>query len=1555
MYKHILKHIKKSVKNNIDLQKNNSNFLHSFQKPHILMSAENPYYHQELKLSHDDVRNMLHEKGYDFSEIQGHYGKPERSFMIHNPPESSLPHFNELARKLGQDSIIHSTGNHHEMHYLNGENTGKYIKGQGTEIHHNQPEDFYSTDASGKHFSHNFDFGTLHDQSNIIKNNKIPKVAGELEDQRVVDPSIIKNEKKPHMLDVQTPNTTLIHFSNRAGLKTIDPNHMGARGIGSESKRGVPENKISFFYLEGTKPESIVTSGAQSKYTTTLGDKKVYDIGSDPDNILSYLKQKADARPTNPGMVTRDEYHEAIRNKGYHGIYNSSLDDTMKNAIGMFHPMNVESEHPIHPNDTEVASAQDFHKVNKNELLMKAPYIGDEDSSNRIGRVETFASSPTKTTAQKYGTHLATNQLKNGLYHHVFDNRGEINHNLSTSADPSNESAGVANMSGERVNGGFQVGFSNVRPDKDNEGWFKHRGKGYGKQLYLSALAHHGKMYSDTILTDRSNGVWEKLPELSEGHVQVKLSPTTRVRYNDAGEMTPESATWHEATANQDALRNHIFMPEKSGKLAASESINNNLNKAASVQGAQKPMSPQEPLAPTRNQLQPQSSNITPEVASDEQQPKPEKNPKVDGIPTGAKPSAIKKDENKKNKSKRGLFNAVVNSIKNKNKQEIIHKHDDLKKAYIHNGLVSNPAPQVKLNPEHGKTIANAYEQMKHDPQHPQVKSAYNSLINETKQQYQKLLDQGYKFSKINPGQANPYTNSDVMHQDIGNNKHLHYFPTDSGFGSTDETHKDHPMLQPTEFKDPEGKPMLANDVFRQVHDINGHHMGGKTKFGPTGEHQAYLNHKKMYSPEAQKALATETMGQNSWVTAGPHAEHNKKNPGQTVFAEQKAGLMPEHIVNGDWHNPMTKSEVNSLTSHVLPNEETNTLMNRFEDKYFLPAANLQKLIVSIKSKLTDGDTDTSVRNNHNMTIYLDNRDLDSFRDNLEGIKPRFKVRIRRYNPNGEGWENVAYIELKIKEEDGFTNKVRIRIPAKLIDSVAKGMEIKLNQLLLDTNRDISKQELWKRVTAINSVISKYGFKKQVVVEYNRRAYSSNKIRITIDDSLKYHSCASIESDLLDSITNSKKWKGIKKPTNNLHHNDLLILEVKHGSKIPDAIVKLLKQLNAEPVSFSKYCAAIVTYVKTKGNTSGLIQRQKLNMEVSEITEILRSEVASEVIEIIKNENLMKGSLQRKMPFNPLSQSARQTQREQREWTENEDMDVRENVSKIGGNPRLRALNKLAAKTHVRKHPETGERLFLMHRGMGENEYKHRHKDGATNYPKGERTSWSHDRAVAAGFGTGFVESTAPGSDVSAANVSAWIPESALVHNPNQFNAPSEKAIADKKRYPDSKNADRSLPEKLEGEWIVQHDQPFQHAHPKFLDQSNKDERIRPTLDDRQFGVKKQIAGRTDVPATDKKTLMNTQINYREKMGAQNKPQPTTPKKAKKTVIKTEVVCPEQLEPDLQKPFRSEDQRKFAYANSSKFGGKEGIAEWESETPAKLPKKKKSGDLKKYRKKYGLK
>ena len=58
-----------------------------------------------------------------------------------------------------------------------------------------------------------------------------------------------------------------------------------------------------------------------------------------------------------------------------------------------------------------------------------------------------------------------------------------------------------------------------------------------------------------------------------------------------------------------------------------------------------------------------------------------------------------------------------------------------------------------------------------------------------------------------------------------------------------------------------------------------------------------------MFSPLANKALFTETAGQNNWVNwSQSHGEKNRKDPKNTTFAEQKAGLMPDNIINKDWH-----------------------------------------------------------------------------------------------------------------------------------------------------------------------------------------------------------------------------------------------------------------------------------------------------------------------------------------------------------------------------------------------------------------------------------------------------------------------------------------------------------------------------------------------------------------------------------------------------------------------------------------------------------------------------
>lgn len=205
-------------------------------------------------------------------------------------------------------------------------------------------------------------------------------------------------------------------------------------------------------------------------------------------------------------------------------------------------------------------------------------------------------------------------------------------------------------------------------------------------------------------------------------------------------------------------------------------------------------------------------------------------------------------------------------------------------------GPISHSAPEAKVKVDRAKKIAQAFEDMKHDPNNPEVKAAYDALIKETADQYQMLRDSGLKVTKITPEMGNPYKTSADMIKDVTENNHLYYFPTESGFGTEVNQFADHPLLQKIKVGDEE---MPANDLFRIVHDYFGHAKEG-AKFGARGEENAWREHMKMFSPQARKAMTSETRGQNSWVNFGPHGEANRANPANTKYADQKAGLLPD-------------------------------------------------------------------------------------------------------------------------------------------------------------------------------------------------------------------------------------------------------------------------------------------------------------------------------------------------------------------------------------------------------------------------------------------------------------------------------------------------------------------------------------------------------------------------------------------------------------------------------------------------------------------------------------
>jgi hypothetical protein len=169
--------------------------------------------------------------------------------------------------------------------------------------------------------------------------------------------------------------------------------------------------------------------------------------------------------------------------------------------------------------------------------------------------------------------------------------------------------------------------------------------------------------------------------------------------------------------------------------------------------------------------------------------------------------------------------------------------------------------------------------------------------------------------------------------------------------GETAASVMKHPLLQPTG-RTIDGRKMLANDEFRIVHDYFGHVKEG-VGFRADGEFNAYRIHKPMYSALAQKALATETLGQNAYVNYGPNGAKNRTaSAEETEYAPQKAGLLPDHVIKSadvpamEWAAAYAKKTANKVASTP---EEVQQHLTEQEQKQMLRGGATKRIMAAFK------------------------------------------------------------------------------------------------------------------------------------------------------------------------------------------------------------------------------------------------------------------------------------------------------------------------------------------------------------------------------------------------------------------------------------------------------------------------------------------------------------------------------------------------------------------------------------------------------------------------------
>ena len=163
----------------------------------------------------------------------------------------------------------------------------------------------------------------------------------------------------------------------------------------------------------------------------------------------------------------------------------------------------------------------------------------------------------------------------------------------------------------------------------------------------------------------------------------------------------------------------------------------------------------------------------------------------------------------------------------------------------------------------------------------PEAEASYKDLIDEIGRQYEALTAAGLK-AKAWKGEGEPYgdppgstkPNSDKMREEVAKTGEFSFFMTDKGFGTGAAT-PDHPMLRETKYKTADGEPMIANDLFRVVHDMVAHVRGGYS-FSANGEYNGMLTHASTLPESAWPALFAETFGQNAvYEKTGNYAPQN--------------------------------------------------------------------------------------------------------------------------------------------------------------------------------------------------------------------------------------------------------------------------------------------------------------------------------------------------------------------------------------------------------------------------------------------------------------------------------------------------------------------------------------------------------------------------------------------------------------------------------------------------------------------------------------------------------
>ena len=229
--------------------------------------------------------------------------------------------------------------------------------------------------------------------------------------------------------------------------------------------------------------------------------------------------------------------------------------------------------------------------------------------------------------------------------------------------------------------------------------------------------------------------------------------------------------------------------------------------------------------------------------------------------------------------------------------------------------------------------------------------------------------------------------------------------------------------------------------------------------------------------------------------------------------------------------------------------ERYHRSFNRFELKYRLHYEQVKAFLGRIAEYVRPDPHNEALGFYPIVSLYYDSPDLVCFREKMNGLKFRRKVRIRLYNED----HNQAFLEIK-QRVDRTIQKRRARGPLGQIMS-----HLDLTEGRMDASSD---DEVYGEAFFL---VHERRLEPKIIVSYNREAYFGiyePGLRITVDKYLRY---GKYIGDFDFSFCGGAFF---------LPHYDV-ILEVKFNDAIPLWLCNALNSFNFQQTRISKYSKAV--------------------------------------------------------------------------------------------------------------------------------------------------------------------------------------------------------------------------------------------------------------------------------------------------------------------------------------------------------------------------------------------